>query len=48
MTEIATRAGQKILFSGRGVIKVCSFAAGDVPTAALGKITANNGDTIIT
>jgi hypothetical protein len=45
MMEIATSAGQKILFSGRGTIKLCSV---DIPSVELGKTTTNSGDTIIT
>src|SRR5580693_1214635 len=41
-TEIATSAGQKILFSGRGVIKLCRL---DMPAVGLGMTTANSGDT---
>jgi hypothetical protein len=41
-------AGQKILFSGRGVIILASLAATDVPKKGGGKTTANSGDTIMT
>jgi hypothetical protein len=47
-TEIAASAGQNILFSGRGVDKLCSQATADVPRKGGGKITINNGETIIT
>jgi hypothetical protein len=46
-TEIATKAGQNILFSGRGVIMLCNLAATDVPRKGGGMRTANNGDTIM-
>jgi hypothetical protein len=47
--KITTNAGQKILFSGRGVIMACSLAIADVPAAGgFGITTLNNGDTIIT
>jgi hypothetical protein len=45
---MATSADQKILFSGRGVIMLCSLEITDAPGAGEGKTTANNGDTIIT